>query len=102
VGLSQPAGDPAQLELVVGRVLEADDHPGARAPSYLLTVDLGGRGQRQATVPAAGYDRDELVGRQVVCALDGDDALVLGAHSHAQGVVLLRPDREVEEGSTVA
>jgi tRNA-binding EMAP/Myf-like protein len=95
-------GAPGQPELVVGRVREADDHPGARAPSYLLSVDLGGRGMREASVPAAGYDRDELVGRQVVCALDGDDTLVLGAHSHAQGVVLLRPDREVEDGTTVA
>ena len=27
-------------ELIVGRVLSVDDHPGARAPSYLLRVDL--------------------------------------------------------------
>ena len=96
------AGDPGQLELVVGRVLAAEDHPGARAPSYLLTVDLGGRGRREASVPASGYDRDELVGRQVVCSLEGDDVLVLSVHSHAHGVVLLRPDRDVEDGSTVA
>jgi tRNA-binding protein len=102
VGLSVASGDPSQLELVVGRVVAADDHPGARAPSYLLTIDLGGRGTREASVPASGYERDELIGRQVVCALGGDEALVLGAHSHARGVVLLRPDREVEDGSTVA
>jgi tRNA-binding EMAP/Myf-like protein len=89
-------------ELVIGRVLAADDHPGARAPSFRLSVDLGGRGTREASVPASGYERDELVGRQVVCSLEGDEALVLGAHSHAQGVVLLRPDRDVEDGSAVA
>jgi tRNA-binding EMAP/Myf-like protein len=89
-------------ELLVGRVTAADDHPGARAPSYLLTIELGGRGTREASVPAAGYEREELVGRQVVCALEGDDAIVLGAHSHAHGVVLLRPDRDVEDGSAIA
>ncbi len=94
--------DPGRVELLVGRVVAVDDHPGARAPSYLVTVDLGGRGTRAASVPASGYERDELVGRQVICALDGDEALVLGAHSHAQGVVLLRPDRDVEDGSAVA
>jgi tRNA-binding EMAP/Myf-like protein len=102
VGLSVASGDPSQLELVVGRVVAADDHPGARAPSYLLTVDLGGRGTREASIPASGYSREELVDRQVICALGGDEALVLSAHSHAQGVVLLRPDRDVEDGSTVA
>jgi tRNA-binding EMAP/Myf-like protein len=89
-------------ELVVGRVVAVDDHPGARAPSFLLSVDLGGRGTREASVPAAGYEREQLIGRQVVCALGDHEALVLGAHSHAQGVVLLRPDRDVEEGTAVA
>jgi tRNA-binding protein len=102
VGLIPASPDLQQLELIVGRIVAADDHPGARAPSYLLTVDLGGRGTREASVPASGYGREDLIGRQVVCALDGDQALVLGAHSHAQGVVLLRPDRDVEDGSTVA
>jgi hypothetical protein len=43
----------------------------------------------------------ELVGRQVVCVLDPDELLVLGARSHAHGFVLLAPDREVEDGSIV-
>jgi hypothetical protein len=67
-----------------------------------LTIELGAAGgRREATVPASSYDSDELVGRQVVCALEGDDALILGVHSHAKGLVLLVPEREVEDGSTV-
>jgi hypothetical protein len=41
------------------------------------------------------------VGRQVVCGLRGDEVLVLAAHSHAGGVVLVRPDRDVEDGTIV-
>jgi tRNA-binding protein len=42
-------GDDLQrLGLLVGRILAAEDHPGARAPSYLLTVDLGPEGTREA------------------------------------------------------
>ncbi len=91
-----------QPDLVVGRVIAVDDHPGARAPSYELTIDFGGRGMRSATVPLPGYGKDELIGRQVVCLLERDAATVVGAHSHGSGLVLLRPDREVEDGSPVA
>ena len=92
-----------RLGLVVGRIVAVDDHPGSRAPSYLLTVDVGASGGlRRATVPAASYGRDELVGRQVVCALEADEAVIVGAHSHAKGLVLLVPEREVEDGSLVA
>jgi tRNA-binding protein len=94
--------EPAQPDLVVGRVVAVDDHPGARAPSYELTVDFGGRGTRSATVPLPDYDSEELLGRQVVCLLEGDSATLVGAHSHASGVVLVRPDREVEDGAPVA
>jgi tRNA-binding protein len=95
------AEDLQKLELSVGRVVAAEEHAGARAPSLRLTVDLGPRGTRETSVPTTARP-DELVGRQLVCALHGDDVLVLGAQSHAHGLVLLRPDREVEDGSMVA
>ncbi len=96
------AEDLQRLELTIGRVVDVDEHPGARGPSYLLTVDLGPRGRRSATLAAPSYAKEDLRGRQVVCVLDGDELLVLGAHSHAHGIVLLAPDREVEDGASVA
>jgi tRNA-binding EMAP/Myf-like protein len=90
-----------QLELAVGRVVAADRQPGARAPSLLVTVDLGPRGRREGTVAVSGSGPAELVGRQVVCVLDPDELLVLGVRSHAHGFVLLTPEREVEDGSIV-
>jgi len=91
-------------ELLVGRIEAADDLVGGRGPSYRLTVDLGTRGMRDVSMyVGAGYgDREALVGRQVVCALHGDDAIVLFAQSHASGVVLIRPDKDVEDGTVVA
>ena len=95
------ADDLQRLALVVGRVVAAEDHPGARAPSYRLTVDLGGE-TREATVALPGLAKDELVGRQVVCVSAEEELLVLAAQSHARGPVLLRPDDEVEDGSLVS
>lgn len=87
-------------ELIVGRVLAVDDHPGSRAPSYLLRVDLGGRGEREAQMEPGDYRRDELVGSLVVLSLD-DEAIVLAAHSH-DGLRLVRPDGDVAPGTVVA
>lgn len=90
-----------ELGLTVGRIVAVTAHPGARAPSYLLTVDLGAQGRHESSIPSAGYEPNELEGLQVVCASRGDELLVLAAHSHASGVVIVRPDRDVEEGSIV-
>lgn len=87
-------------ELIVGRILAVDDHPGSRAPSYLLRVDLGGRGEREAQMEPGDYGRDELVGTLVIVSID-DEAIVLAAHSHA-GLKLVRPDGDVEPGTVVA
>lgn len=84
-------------ELFVGRVLEVDDHPGARAPSYLLRVDLGGRGIVEAQMEPGDYDKDELVGALVVVG----DGIVIAARSH-DGPKLVRPDEDVEPGTIVA
>jgi hypothetical protein len=89
-------------ELLVGRVVAVDDHPGSRAPSYLLRLDLGPRGEVETSVERGSYEREELADAQVVVALRGEEALVLGARSHAAGLVLLRPDREVEDGTLVS
>lgn len=91
-----------ELDLVIARVTAASAHPGARGPSALLTLDLGGRGTRQTPVPIALEQAGELVDTQVVCAVGGEDAIVLAVHPHDAGLVLLRPDREVEDGSPVA
>ena len=94
--------EPQLPELLVGRVVAVEEHAGARAPSYLLRLDLGPRGVVETSVERGSYEREELEGAQVVVALRGEEALVLGARSHAAGLVLLRPDREVEDGSVVS
>src|SRR5437588_6567377 len=100
-----PAGvsEEVQLpELLVGRVTAVEDHAGARAPSYLLRVELGPRGRVETSVERGSYEREEREGAQVVVVLRGDEALVLAARSHSAGLVLLRADREVVDGPVVA
>jgi hypothetical protein len=88
-------------ELIVGRVVSVDDHPGARGPSLLVRVDLGGRGERDAQMEPGGYAKDGLVGTLVIVSLD-EEPIVVAARSHAHGPVLVRPDGDVEPGTVVA
>ena len=89
-------------ELVVGTIVGVDEHPGARAPSLLLTLDLGPHGTVEAVLSTGRYEPAELKGTQIVCRREPDGAVVVGAHSHGAGLVLLRPERRVEPGTTVS
>lgn len=99
------------LELAVGRVVDVREFPEARRPAWKLELDFGPRGRRRSSAQITHYTREELLGRQVVCVLGfpakriagfTSEALVLGALSDEHGVVLLGPDRDVEDGSAVA
>ena len=89
-------------ELLVGTIVAVDEHPGARAPSLLLTLDLGPYGAEEAVLPTGSSGAAELVGTQILCRREVDGAVVVGAHSHGGGLVVLRPEREVEPGTLVS
>jgi tRNA-binding EMAP/Myf-like protein len=88
------------MDLIVGRIVSVSDHPGARAPSFLVKVDLGGRGVREAQMEPGDYAKDELEETLVVVSI-ADEAIVLAARSH-DGPRLVRPDADVEPGTLVA
>jgi tRNA-binding protein len=99
-----------RLELRVGVVTEVEEFPEARVPAYKLTVDFGSEiGTKRSSARLTHYPRDAILGRQVVCALGFPvkriagfpSVLVLGAYSAEHGVVLLKPDRDVEPGSSI-
>jgi 20S proteasome alpha/beta subunit len=52
-------------------------------------------------LPSGAYEAGELEGTQIVCSRGPDGVVVVGAHSHGAGLVLLRPDRRVEPGTLV-
>jgi tRNA-binding protein len=100
-----------RLALTVGVIDEVEEFPEARNPAYKLTIDFGPEiGRRRSSAQLTHYDKQQLLGRQVVCVLGFEpkriagfksDVLVLGAYSDEHGVVLLRPDRDVEPGSSI-
>ena len=95
----------------VGRVARVDDFPEARNPAWKLEIDFGPEvGVKRSSAQITHYTREELEGRLVVGVVNfpprriagfESEVLVLGALDDAKGVVMLRPDDDVELGDRV-
>jgi tRNA-binding protein len=100
-----------KLDMRVGRVLEVEEFPEARVPAWKLTVDFGPEiGTKRSSAQITHYPAESLVGRLVVGVVNfpprriagfSSEILVLGALDAEKGVVLLRPDEDVELGSRI-
>lgn len=100
-----------QLDLRVGRITRAEVNAEARKPAYKLWIDFGPLGARTSSAQLTEvYRLEDLVGRQVVAAVNLGDrriagfvsqVLVLGLPDAAGHVVLLQPEREVPLGGRV-
>ena len=97
-----------KLDIRVGTIIEAKVFEKARKPAYQLKVDLGdeiGIKKSSAQITEV-YKTKDLIGKQVLAVVNFpprqiadfmSEILVLGTYSK-QGVVLIKPDRQVENG----
>lgn len=97
------------VDIRVGRVIQAEPYPEARRPAIKLWVDFGAdigvkKSSAQVTVH---YEPERLIGRQVMAVVNFpprqigkfmSEVLVLGVPDEAGEVVLLAPDQEVPLG----
>lgn len=100
-----------KIEMRVGKIVRAEEFTKARKPAYKLWIDFGPLGTKQSSAQITKfYQKEELVGRQVVAVLNFpprqvadfmSEVLVLGAIPGEGDVILLRPDQEVELGSRI-
>jgi tRNA-binding protein len=101
-----------KVDMRVGRVVAVDDFPEARNPAWKLEIDFGPEiGRKRSSAQITHYSRDQLEGRLVVGVVNFppkrigpflSEVLVLGALDEERGVVLLRPDEDVELGDRIA
>ena len=101
------------VDIRVGQITAVEDFPEARKPSYKLTIDFGEEigSRRSSAMLAPYYEKDELVGRQVVAVVNfpplriagfKSEVLVLGAIQADERVILLQPDEQSEIGAPIA
>ena len=97
-----------KLDIRVGTIIEAKVFEKAKRPAYQLKVDLGSEiGVKKTSAQITQvYKPEELVGKQVLAVVNFppkqiadfmSEILVLGTYSK-DGVVLIRPDKEVSNG----
>jgi tRNA-binding protein len=100
------------IEMRVGTVLEAETFPEARNPAIKLRIDFGPvLGEKRSSAQLTMHYRpDQLIGRQVVAAMNlgtrriagfVSEVLVLGAMPNEREVVLLSVDQPVANGTRI-
>ena len=97
-----------KLDIRVGTIIEAKVFEKAKKPAYKLKVDLGNEiGIKKSSAQITEvYQAEDLIGKQVLAVVNFpprqiadfmSEILVLGTYSK-QGVVLIKPDKQVENG----
>ena len=98
-----------KVDVRVGRVVAVEEFPEARKPAWKLTIDFGPEiGVRRSSAQLrALYEREELLGRQVLAVVNFpkkqigpfmSECLTLGVPDALGRVVLVGPERAVPPG----
>jgi tRNA-binding protein len=98
-----------KLDIRVGRIVEVDNFPEARKPSFKLKIDLGeeiGIKKSCAQLPQ-NYRIEDLIGKQVLCVVNFpprqigpavSEVLTLGVPDEKHECILIAPDKDVPLG----
>ena len=97
-----------KLDIRVGTIIEAKVFEKANKPAYQLKIDFGNEiGIKKSSAQITDvYKCEDLINKQVLAVVNFpprqiadfmSEVLVLGTYSK-QGVVLIKPDKKVENG----
>ena len=97
-----------KLELKVAEIKEVQDHPNADK-LYIIIVDLGDKTKQIVAGIKSSYQKEDLVGKQVVVVDNLEPAILrdvesqgmLLAASDETGITIISPKKKVKLGSIV-
>lgn len=108
--MSTKLEDFEQLDIRVGTIIEVRDFPEARKPAFQLVIDFGEAGIKKSSAQITElYSKENLLNKQIVAVVNFppkqigkfiSECLVLGVYTES-GVVLLKPDDSIKNGSKI-
>src|SRR3989344_7641565 len=98
-----------KLDIRVGKIVEVEDFPEARKPSYKLKIDLGKEiGIKKSCAQLVkNYTKENLKNKLVLCVVNlpprqigpaTSEVLTLGVPDENEECVLIKPDKKVPIG----
>lgn len=100
-----------KLDMRIGTIINANDFPKARNPAYQLEIDFGPLGIKKSSAQITSlYSKEELIGKQIMAVVNFpkkqiatfmSECLVMGVYGNNNDVILLNPERKVENGSKI-
>ncbi len=103
--------DFSKIDIRVGKIVEVNDFEKAKKPAYKLRIDFGELGVKKSSAQITKlYSKESLIGKEVIAIVNFkpkqvadfiSEVLVLGVETE-EGVVLLRPDSEVNIGKNIS
>ncbi len=97
-----------KIELKVAEIKEVSEHPNADR-LYVITVDLGDKTKQVVAGIRGSYQKEGLIGKQVVVVDNLEPALLRGVESQGmilatsdeEGIAIVSPARKMKLGSIV-
>ena len=100
-----------KLDIRSGTIIDVQDFPEARKPALKLWIDFGELGVKKSSAQITKlYSKENLVGQQIVAIINFpprqiatfiSEVLVLGVYGNNDEVILLQPERKVENGAKI-
>jgi tRNA-binding protein len=100
-----------KVDMRVGKIVQVEDFPKARKPSYKLRIDFGPLGIKKSSAQITQrYGKDELMGRLAIAVVNFpprqiadfmSEVLLLGVVLDNNEVVLIQPDSDVPLGERI-
>jgi len=94
-----------------GTIIDVQPFPKARKPAYKLTIDFGSHGVLHSSAQITTlYSMESLLGKQIIAVVNFppkqiadffSECLVLGVYNENNDVVLLQPERPVQNGGKI-
>ena len=104
--------DFTKVDIRIGTIIEVNDFPKARNPSYQLKIDFGELGVKNSSAQITHlYTKDDLLNRQVTAVVNFktkqiasfmSECLVLGIANSNGEIVLLKASKTIKNGEQVS